>query len=219
MRSRFAAFALLVSLTACKEQQTQIRFTFPGGSDGGADAGAGGCQAQTDLKCVNYFQFSAGNDDGFRSGCTPIQFALGNLCDLVQLAEGQELFKLPPETMLPIRVAGVRVFPAISCNAGTCPAKTIFSGATLESGAPIGNYAGQVLEIPVTVNMPCGTPEQFFLLPEGSTCTEVCHRPDLLVCDNVAGGCLCKELPSASELAAQQAARMDGGQGGIDSGQ
>ena len=133
------------------------------------------CQAQTNLKCVNYFQFSAGNDDGFRSGCTPIDVVLGNLCDLVQLAEGQELFKLPPETMLPIRVAGVRVFPAISCNAGTCPAKTIFSGATVESGAPIGNYAGQVLEIPVTVNMPCGEPEQFFLLPEGSTCAEVCH--------------------------------------------
>jgi len=66
--------------------------------------------------------------------------------------------------------------------------------------------------------MPCGTPEQFFLLPEGSTCAEVCHSPDLLVCDNVAGGCLCKQLPSAGELAAQRG-RMDGGQDGIDSGQ
>ena len=109
----------------------------PGRSDGGADAGgAGGCQAQTDLKCVNYLQFSAGNDDGFRSGCAPIDVVLGNLCDLVQLAEGQELFKLPPETMLPIRVAGIRVFPAISCNAGTCAAKTIFSGATARERRP-----------------------------------------------------------------------------------
>jgi len=217
--SRIAAFALLALLAACKERQTQIRFTFPGGSDGGADGGAGGCQAQTDLKCVNYFQFSAGNDDGFRSGCAPIEVVLGNLCDLVQLAEGQELFKLPPETLLPIRVAGVRVFPDTSCNAGDCSARTIFSGETVERDVPIADYAGQILEIPVTVKMPCGTPEQFFLLPEGSTCAQVCHSPDLLVCDNVAGGCLCKELPSPSDIAAQQAARMDGGQDGIDSGQ
>ena len=207
--SRIAAFALLALLTACKEQQTQIRLTFPGGADGGA----GGCQAQTDLKCVNYFQFSAGNDEGFRSGCTPMQFALGNLCDLVQLAEGQELFKLPPETMLPIKVAGVRAFPADSCIAGTCSSRTIFSGATVESGVSIETYAGRILEIPLTLNMPCGTPEEFYLLPQGSTCTEVCHLPDLLVCDNVAGGCLCKHLPTADEVASGQGVPGDGGPG------
>jgi len=209
--SRIAAFALLVLLTACKERQAQVRFTFPGGSDGGADAGAGGCQAQTDLKCVNYLQFSAGEGTTFSSGCTPVDVVLDNLCGLAQLAEGQELFKLPPETRLPIRVVGLRVFPDISCNAGDCSARTIFSGETAERDIPIENYAGQILEIPMTVKMPCGTPEQFFFLPEGSTCAEVCHSPDLLVCDNVAGGCLCKELPSAADLARQQ--------GGIDSGQ
>ena len=136
--SRAAAFALLVLSTACKERQTQIRFTFPGGSDGGADArrrwlpGADRTQVRQ-LPPVLRWQ-----RDGFRSGCAPIDVVLGNLCDLVQLAEGQELFKLPPETMLPIRVAGVRVFPAVSCKAGTCAAKTIFSGATVESGVPIG---------------------------------------------------------------------------------
>jgi hypothetical protein len=205
--SRIAAFALLVLLTACKERQAQVRFNFPGGPDGGA----GGCQAQTDLKCVNYFQFSAGNDDSFRSGCAPIDVVLGNLCDLVQLAEGQELFKLPPETLLPIRVAGVRVFPDTSCNAGDCSARTIFSGETVERDVPIANYAGQILDIAVTVKMSCGTPEEFYLLPEGSTCVQVCHSPDLLVCDNVAGGCLCKKLPTPAEVAARQ--------GGIDSGQ
>ena len=168
-RSRIAAFALLVSLTACKERQAQIRFTFPGGSDGGADAGAGGCQGQGTLRCVNFLQFSTGNG-GFSSGCTPLEIALDNLCDLARLAEGQELFKLPPETVLPIRVAGVRAFPADSCIAGTCSARTIFSGATLESGVPIENYAGQILEIPVTLKGTCGTPEEFYLLPEGSTC-------------------------------------------------
>jgi hypothetical protein len=208
--SRIAAFALLALLTACKERQAQIRFTFPGSADGGVDGGAGGCSGQGSLRCVNYLQFSTGNG-GFSSGCAPVDVALENLCDLARLAEGQELFKLPPETLLPIRVAGVRAFPADSCIAGTCSSRTIFSGATAESGVPIADYAGRILEIPLTLNMPCGIPEEFYLLPEGSTCTQVCHSPELLVCDNVAGGCLCKHLPTADEVASRQ--------GGIDSGQ
>jgi len=199
---RTAAFALLTLLVACQERETRIRLKLDV-----PDAGA--CAAQTNVSCANYIEFSAGDANGFRSQCTRIDLRLMSLCDVARLAEGQELFKLSPETELPIMLEGKRVFPATSCNSGVCPAKTIFSGQTAETG-PIGNYAGQVLEIPVTVLRPCGGPESFFFLPEGSTCEQLCGV-GRVACDGVQGGCLCEGLPSAADIASRQ--------GGIDSGQ
>jgi hypothetical protein len=207
MSARIAAMALLATLLAsCKERQTQIRLTFPNAPDGGT------CAAQTNIKCANYIQISAGTGKGFRSECTPIDVALTNLCDLADLARGQELIKLSPDTVLPLVLEGQRVFPATSCNSGVCPAKTIFRGETAEQG-PIANFEGQVLEIPVTLVRSCGIPEQFFFLPEGRTCTELCGA-GLVVCDGVQGGCLCLD-PEAHPTAGA----MDGGQDAIDSGQ
>jgi hypothetical protein len=199
---RTAPLVLLALLAGCDEKQTQIRIKFDV-----PDAGA--CGDQTNIRCANYIEFSAGDATGFRSQCTRIDVTLTNLCDLALVAEGQELFKLSPDTQLPIRLEGKRVFPATSCNSGVCPARTIFEGATAESG-PIGNYAGQVLEIPVTVLQPCGMPESFFFLPEGSTCEQLCGAGQV-ACDGVQGGCLCEGLPSASDIASRQ--------GGIDGGQ
>ena len=215
MTPRIAAIALLALLAGCRERQTQIRLTFPDAPDGGA------CGAQMNIKCANYIEFSAGVlPGGFRSQCSPIDFTLGSLCDVGKLAEGQELFQLSPETQLPIRMEGKRVFPATACNSGICPAKTIFAGQTAEVG-PISQFEGQVLEIAVTQIRPCGLPEEFFFLPEGSTCAQLCGGESAVVCDNVEGGCLCAGHPSASDLAAarQAAATADGGQGGIDGGQ
>ena len=54
---------------------------------------------------------------------------------------------------------------------------------------PIGDYVGSVLELPVTVQTPCGPPEEFYFLPAGRTCQEVCGI-EPVVCDNIAGGAL-----------------------------
>jgi hypothetical protein len=201
-----AALALCAALAlpaACNDRQTHLKLTFPA-----TDSGT--CQDQTNIACVNYLEFTAGDDvSGFSSQCTRVGVSLGSLCDVAKLAEGQELFKLAPGTKLPIRISGIRVFPATSCNAGECPAKQIFSGATDATGT-IGDHVGDTLEIPVTLVQPCGAPESFFFLPPGSTCEDLCGTGNV-VCDQVQGGCLCKGLPSAADLAARQ--------GGIDGGQ
>ena len=119
--ARFALLALVTSLLACSERQTQIRLKLD-------VPDAGPCAAQTNIRCANYIEFSAGDATGFRSQCTRIDVTLTNLCDLALVAEGQELFKLSPDTQLPIRLEGKRVFPATSCNSGVCPARTIFEG-------------------------------------------------------------------------------------------
>jgi hypothetical protein len=195
------ALATLALPAACSERQARIKLTFPDAPDGGS------CAQQTDIKCVNYLEFSAGdNESGFTSQCVKVDVAIGDLCDVAKLADGQELFKLSPGTSLPIRVEGKRVFPATSCNSGDCPARTIFSGATAVTGT-IGDHAGETLEIPLAVVRPCGFPEQFFFLPPGRTCAELCGGTDLLVCDGVQGGCLCLDQSA-----------MNSGQGGIDGG-
>ena len=68
-----------------------------------------------------------------------------------------------------------------------------------------------MIDLPVTVIEPCGLPEQFFFLPDGATCAEVCGASPV-VCDHVQGGCLCKGAPRAFDGGAD----MDSGQGGID---
>jgi len=198
-----AAFAPLALSVACSDRQTHLKLTFP-------NSDAGPCENQTSVKCVNYLEFTAGDDvSGFSSQCTRVSVSLDTLCDVAKLADGQELFKLSPDTMLPIRLAGIRVFPATGCNAGDCPEKKIFAGQTEETGT-INDFVGQTLTIPVTLVQPCGMPESFFFLPPGSTCTDLCGAGNV-VCDQVQGGCLCSGLPSAADLAARQGA-IDGGQ-------
>ena len=128
------------------------------------------CEQQTSIKCVNYLQFTVGTGE-FSSGCTKVEVVLDDLCDLAKVAAGQELFKLPPETPLPITIEGLRIFPAIGCSSiQECTPRKIFSGTTVGGGGRpgrIGDYAGGVLELPVKVNEACGLPEEFFPLPEG----------------------------------------------------
>jgi hypothetical protein len=209
---RAAGVALLVlACSGCKQPEAQLRLQFPVdvNADGGADAGT--CHAQTSLRCVNYLQFTAGKDE-FSSHCTRVEAKLDDLCDLAKVAEGQEVFKLSPDTPLPITIEGLRVYPATGCNSSSeCPPRRIFSGTTVMTGT-IGDYKGRAIDLPVKVLEPCGLPEQFFFLPDGGTCQEVCGLSPV-VCDHVQGGCLCKGAPGTSD--GGQA--MDGGQDGIDS--
>ena len=92
--------------------------------------------------------------------------------DLAKVAAGQELFNLPPETPLPIKIEGLRIFPAIGCSSiQECTPRKIFSGTTVGGGGRpgrIGDYAGGVLELPVMVNEACGLPEEFFRFPRAA---------------------------------------------------
>ena len=215
-RHAVAATALACALVgACKQPEAQLKLVFPSVGDGGAPDGGLPCEGQKNLRCVNYLQFIAGSGDQFSSECRKLDVSLDNLCDLGKIAAGQEILKLSPETPLPIKIEGLRVYPAIECRVSKCADKTVFAGTTVGQGR-IGDYVGRVLELPVTLLEPCGPPEEFYPLPDGGTCEEVCS-PTAVVCDRVVGGCLCEAFPSASDLAAQR--RVDGGQGGIDSGQ
>lgn len=194
----------------CKQPQAQLKLKFPTDADGGT------CSDQTSLRCVNYLQFTTGGDES-SSHCQRVPISLANLCDLARVAEGQEVFKLSPDTLLPITLDGLRVYPATGCSSEECKPKKVFTGMTVGGmGQKIGDYVGGVIELPVTVIEPCGDPEEFFSLPpDGGTCAQVCHAPDLVVCDHVSGGCLCKALPS-SPVFQDGGQAMDGRQGGID---
>jgi len=215
---RLAAAAVLLALACgCKQPQAQLRLQFPIDADAGVDAGA--CYQQTSLKCVNYLQFTTGGDES-SSRCNRVEVQLDDLCDLAKVAQGQEVFKLSPDTPLPITIEGLRVYPATGCSStAACPPRKIFSGTTVREGK-IGDYRDGVIDLPVTVLEPCGLPEYFYPLPDGgvdtdggvATCTQVCGASPV-VCANVERGCLCKGDPAAG--AAGRA--MDGGQDGIDS--
>jgi hypothetical protein len=195
-----SALGLFVLPSGCKQREAQLKLKFP--SDGGA------CDQQTSVKCVNYLQFTTG--EGEFSSCTKVEVVLDDLCDLGKVAQAQEVFNLPPDTPLPITLDGLRIFPAIGCSpTQECQPRKIFSGTTV-SGGHIGDYADGVLELPVTMNEACGLAEEFYPLPAGRTCTEVCGMSPV-VCDRVAGGCLCKGSPRATDMASRQ--------GGIDSRQ
>jgi hypothetical protein len=107
VRPSWLALALLVLACGCNQRETQLKLQFPAGD-------AGTCEQQTSIKCVNYLQFTVGT--GEFSSCTKVEVVLDNLCDLAKVAAGQELFKLPPETPLPITIEGLRIFPAIGCS-------------------------------------------------------------------------------------------------------
>ncbi len=183
---------------ACKAPETQLNLVVPP-IDGGA------CDTFTSLACVNYVEFSVPSAIGFTSHCVKVNVELTNLCDVTKLADGHELFKLAPETALPISVEGRRVFPAVSCDGPPdCPSKPIFRGSTVAEGR-IGDYNGRALDLAINMIAPCGPPEQFFFPPEGGTCAEICGGQGNVICDGVAQGCLCRD-PGAS------------GQGAIDTG-
>jgi len=193
-----AAASMLALTGACKAPETQLNLVVPP-IDGGA------CETFTSLACVNYVEFSVPTATGFTSHCVKVNVQLTNLCDVTKLADGHELFKLSPETPLPISVEGRRVFPAGSCSGPpACPSKPIFRGSTVAEGH-IGDYNGRALDLAINMIAPCGPPEQFFFPPEGGTCAEICGAQSNVICDGVAQGCLCRD-PAAS------------GQGAIDTG-
>jgi hypothetical protein len=186
--------ALLGSASACKTPETRINLIVPSID--------GGCGAFADIACVNFLEFRARNSQTTSTNrCVKVDLELTNLCDVASLPDGRELFKLPPETPLPIEVQGKRVFPADSCGSSDCN-KIVFRGTTTDIGR-LGDYAGRQLDLTLTMVGSCGESEEFFFRPDGGTCAEICGTQTDVVCDGVQNGCLCKS-------------HADGGQGGID---
>jgi hypothetical protein len=191
-RAAVVVALLLAGASACRNQETPLNIVIPV-IDGGA------CSVHTDVACVNYLEFKVTTATAATSHCVELGQALDNLCDVGNLPDGRELFKLPPETQLPITVEGKRVFPAKSCGKNQCD-KVIFRGTTAEGR--LGDYVGRPLELAVTMVGSCGESEEYYAL-DGGTCAQVCGGESNVVCDQVSMGCLCKP-------------RRDGGQGGID---
>jgi hypothetical protein len=191
-----AALAVPLAAVACKSPQATLDIVVPA-LDGGA------CNTFARVSCVNYLEFTApAPGGGFQSQCVKVG-GLATLCDVMNLATGGELFKLPPETPLPISVIGKRVFPATGCGSGDCD-RVVFRGTTTNVGV-IGDYVGRSLELAINIYAPCGPPEHFYF-PDGGTCASACGSEAAVICEDVAGGCLCLDPMTAV-------------QGGIDGSQ
>jgi hypothetical protein len=166
VRRASAIVGALALLCGCKSPQAQITVSFP-------SAGDGGCAAQTRVGCVNYLRFTVHDQTGFNTHCVtvPQGQALTSLCDVADLAQGQELFKLSPDTLLSVKLEGMRVFPATSCEPQeSCDPRYIFSGTS--QSVRLGDIAGGTLEIPLEMVLPCQSEDFFFLAPgtRGGTC-------------------------------------------------
>jgi hypothetical protein len=203
-RSRVALVAALGALGgACKNPEARLEIVVPP-IDGGA------CDTFARVKCVNYLEFTAPvPGGGFQSQCVKVA-GLQTLCDVAKLATGDELFKLPPETPLPISVIGKRVFPATGCGSADCD-RVVFRGTTTNIGR-IGDYVGRSLDLAITMYAPCGPPEHFYF-PDGGTCASACGSEAAVICEDVAGGCLCLDPMTAVQGgmdASQQPGPRDG---------
>ena len=182
-RLLYATAALCALACGCRSSEAAIEIGF------GDDAGT--CAGITDLSCVNYLQFSIDDGTGFTTQCVKVTQVLTSLCDVASLADGRELFRVDPDREVKIKVEGLRVYPATSCNVNAenpCQRRLMFSGETPR--VRIGDLAGQSIPLVVTVSELCRGQEQFFPLGSGETCEMVCGG-EKVVCA-IQDGCLCK---------------------------
>ena len=122
------------SRAGCKQPEAQLRLQFPVDVDAGADAGT--CHQQTSLKCVNYLQFTAGDGAGSAATARASRSRWTTCAISAKVAEGQEVFKLSPDTPLPITTRGTARLsrrPAATRRASARRAE-IFAGTTVMEG-------------------------------------------------------------------------------------
>ncbi len=189
-----AALALLAFAAAgCHSPQADLNIMLAG--DGGTcaspDAGVDDAGAPlSDLHCVNFLQFRVDDGTSFSTYCIKLEKRLETLCDLANVADGRELFKLDPSAGVTISVQGLRVFPATSCDIdAVCPAREIFSGDT--GAVRVKDLAGKPVDLPVAMTEPCGAPEVYFPKSSDESCDSICGTAAKAVCD-LSSGCLCR---------------------------
>ena len=172
---------LLLAASACSQSQPSILFNLDAGAiQMYGDAGMGSCAQVTDLGCVNHVRYEFTTTTGeLMSLCRPVGRKLASLCDLASLGGDVEV----PADTRDITVSGVRVFPADSCeDTPQCKTRTIFSAHGDDTGLPV------LLDVYLAHDEPCGPPEQYFPLPDGQSCGDVCAAGVVCSLDT---GCLC----------------------------
>ena len=153
------------------------------------DAGAVECAAFKDLACVNFikFQIAEQGDLTPSTECITVDQRLTTLCDVEELAKGTEIFRHAKDARVQIKMWGLRVFPATSCEIiPECPAKSLFSGAT--DWIKASEVQGGQLPLHITEATDCGLKE-VYQLRGGRDCFTVCDYTEP-VC-SMHDGCVC----------------------------
>ena len=175
--------------------------------------GAGACSDFTDLKCVNFVRFTLVNGDGTSTQCIRLAQHLSSLCDVKNLGQNQELFRIGAGDEVTLSLEGVHAFPESTCDqTSACEWRRIFTGTTGKvRGSDIASQPTFTLLMSMTA--PCGPSETFSDKRSPSdTCDETCGRipaASVASCDGVLGGCLCRSLPP--DAGAPDGGLTDGG--------
>jgi len=154
------------------------------------DAGLGQCAVFKDLACVNYINFQMEEQGNMTppTDCITVDKRLETLCDVTDLAHGTEIFSYGKDARIKIRMWGLRVFPATSCEINPeCQPKILFTGVTDEVKAT--DVQGGQLPLHIFEAKGCGAKEVY--RPRGGRdCFSVCDFTEA-VCE-MHDGCVCR---------------------------
>ena len=171
-----------VTLAACARPKVQLTLEFQLTTDGGAPLE---CADFHDLACVNYIKFQIEEQGNLTPplDCITVDKRLDTLCDLTALQHGTEIFRYEKDATVRIRMWGLRVFPATSCEImPECQARILFTGVT--ESVKAGDVPGGKLPLTITSAADCGQKEVY--RPRG---TRDCHS----VCDDTEPVCSLQE--------------------------
>jgi hypothetical protein len=183
--TRLLLLLALLGAAACQRPRIAITPVF----EVVTDAGAQECTAFNDLGCVNFIKFQIAEEGDLTppTQCITVDKRLNTLCDVTQLEHGTEIFRYDRDARVQIKLWGLRIFPATSCEiVPECPPKSLFYGAT--DWITAGEVQGGQLPLHVTEAYDCGQKEVY--RPRGGRdCYSVCDYSDA-VC-SMHDGCVC----------------------------
>jgi hypothetical protein len=178
-------FALAAA--ACARPKVQIAPVFELFTDGGVPLE---CSDFDDLACVNFIKFQIAEKDDLTppTECITVDRRLETLCDVTQLQHGTEIFRHDKDAFVQIKMWGLRIFPATSCEIiPECPPRPLFSGAT--DWIKASEVQGGRLPLRITDAVGCGLKEEY--RPRGGRdCYTVCGSTEA-ACE-MHDGCVCR---------------------------
>ena len=195
----------LVAAAACTRPKVELMPVFALG-----DGGTLECSTFADLACVNFINFQIAEKDDLTPSteCITVDKRLNTLCDVTQLQHGSEIFRYDKDALVQIKMWGLRIFPATSCEINPeCPPKSLFSGVT--DWVKASEVRGGQLPIRITDATGCGRKEVY--RPRGTrSCESVCDFSEP-VC-SLQEGCVCLIQDDAgTPQSAGNWERVDGG--------
>ncbi len=175
----------LVAAAGCARPTVHMTTSFDLTTDGGAPRE---CTEFADLACVNFIKFQIEEEGTLTppTECITVDKRLTNLCDVSELAHGTEIFRYDRDARVRIKMWGLRVFPATSCEIiPDCPPKSLFDGTS--DAITAGEAHGEV-PLHITFAKGCGAKEEY--RPRGGRdCYRVCDYTEP-VCE-LRDGCVC----------------------------